>query len=164
MLRRGQTFEGYVIDGMIGHGGSATVYRAHDEANPQHPVALKVLDEDHRVPAELTRLRREFDFARRLHHAHVVSVERRGDGWLTMQLVDGGNVATLSTLAQRLEALTQIADALDYVHYCGIIHCDVKPTNILVAKDFCRDGAVLIDFGVARALAEDVHKKRGGGA
>ncbi|HME50547.1 serine/threonine-protein kinase [Mycobacterium sp.] len=158
MLRPGGTFEGYVIDGVLGRGGSATVYRAHDEA--LHPVALKVLDDEHRLPPELTRLQREFDFARQLDHPHVISVERHRDGWLTMQLVDGGNVGALDTLAQRLEALGQIADALDYVHYRGIIHCDVKPTNILVAKDFCRDGAVLIDFGVAHALAEDVHQKR----
>ncbi len=160
MLRPGGTFEGYVIDGVLGRGGSATVYRAHDASDPQHPIALKVLDDVHRLPAELTRLQREFDFARQLDHPHVVSVERHGDGWLAMQLVDGGNVGALNTLAERLEALGQIADALDYVHYRGIIHCDVKPTNMLVAKDFCHDGAVLIDFGVARAPAEDVHQKR----
>lgn len=159
MLRPGQTFEGYVIDEVLGRGGYAAVYRAHDAADARHAVALKALDDDHRVRSELTRLQREFDFAKRLDHRHVVSVERHGDGWLTMQLVDGGNVAALDTLAQRLEALTQIADALDYVHYRGIIHCDVKPTNILVAEDFCRYGAVLIDFGVAHAVAEDVHQK-----
>lgn len=160
MLGPGRRFEGCVIDGVLGRGGSATVYRAHDEADPHHVVALKILDAEHRLSAELTRLQREFDFAHRIDHPHVISVERHGDGWLTMQLVDGGNVAGLGTRAQRLHALGQIADALDYVHYCGIIHCDVKPTNILVATDFCRGGAVLIDFGVARALAEDVHQKR----
>jgi serine/threonine protein kinase len=160
VLQPGRTFEGHVIDGILGRGGSATVYRAHDGADPQHLVALKILDAEHHAAPELTRLQREFDFARRLDHPHVVSVERHGDGWLSMQLIDGGNVAALGTLAHRLQALRQIADALDYVHYCGIIHCDVKPTNILVAKDFCRDGAVLIDFGVAHALAEDVHQKR----
>jgi serine/threonine protein kinase len=183
VLQRGATFQGYVIDGVLGRGGSATVYRAHAEPNAgasasestvrapsettirapsetNRPVALKVLDNDRRQPPELRRLQREFDFARRLDHPHVVTVERRGTGWLTMQLVDGGSVAALDSVAQRLEALRQIADALDYVHYCGVIHCDVKPTNILVAKDFCRDGAVLIDFGVAHALAEDVHQKR----
>lgn len=160
MLRPGRTFEGYVIDATLGRGGSATVYRAHDPAEGRHRVALKVLDDEHRLPPELTRLQREFDFARRLHHSHVISVERHGDGWLAMQLVDGGNVAALDTRAQRLEALCQIAEALDYVHYCGIIHCDIKPTNILVAEDFRHDGAVLIDFGVARAVAEDVHQKR----
>jgi len=160
VLPPGRAFENCVIDGVLGRGGSATVYRAHDAADPHHLVALKILDDQHRLPAELTRLQREFDVASRIDHPHVISVERHGDGWLTMQLVDGGNVTGLHTFALRLAALRQIADALDHVHYCGIVHCDVKPTNILVAKDFCRDGAVLIDFGVARAVAEDVHLKR----
>lgn len=160
MLRAGQRLEDYLIDGVLGHGGSATVYRARHDADPRHAVALKILDDDHRSAADLARLQREFDVAHQLRHPHVISVERRGDGWLTMQLVDGGNVAALPTVAKRLHALTQIADALDYVHHRGIVHCDVKPTNMLVPRDFCRVGAVLIDFGVAHALAEDVHRKR----
>jgi serine/threonine-protein kinase len=104
-------------------------------------------------------LRREFDFARDLHHPHVVRVERRASGWLSMQYVDGKTVSTLSSLDNRLAALAQIADALDYVHGAGIVHCDVKPSNILVHADFSQRGSVLIDFGVAHALAED-HLKR----
>ena len=156
MLAPGQRFEGYVVDVALGHGGYATVYRAHDAAIPDRAVALKVLDEHRRRPAQLARLQREFDFARRLDHPHVVAIYESGDGWLAMELVDGGTVATLSTLADRLAALAQIADALDYTHRLGIVHCDVKPSNILVSQDFSRSGAVLIDFGVAHAVAEDV--------
>jgi serine/threonine-protein kinase len=160
VLRPGQIFEGYVIDGVLGHGGSATVYRAHDQHSAEHPIALKVLAEDHRGAVELARLQREFDFAQRLGHPRIVSVIRRGEDWLAMQFVDGGTVATLRSLSDRLAALAQIADALDYVHSCGIVHCDVKPSNILVFEEFSRAGAVLIDFGVAHAVAEDVHLKR----
>jgi serine/threonine protein kinase len=159
VLRPGQDFDGYVVDEVRGRGGSATVYRAHADADAEHVVALKVLDDDHRKLVELARLRREFDFAHRLHHRHVLSVERLGTGWLTMQFIDGGTVAQLDTLKDRMTALAQVADALDYVHRCGIVHCDVKPSNILVHKKFSRGGAVLIDFGVAYALAED-HRKR----
>ncbi|HZA09902.1 serine/threonine-protein kinase [Mycobacterium sp.] len=158
MLRSGVQFEGYIVDEVVGHGGSATVYRAHLGADPNHVIALKVLGE-HCGRIELARLKREFDFAHRLNHPHVVSVERRGADWLSMQYVDGKTVAALPSLDDRLTALTQIADALDYVHSCCIVHCDVKPTNILVYKDFSQRGAVLIDFGVAHDLAED-HRKR----
>lgn len=155
VLRPGQTFEGYVVDDVLGHGGSATVFRAHAYGDPHEAVALKMLADAHRGPAESTRLQREFDFAQRLSHPHVVSVYRRGDDWLSMQLVDGGTAAGLERLEDRLTAMAQIAEALDCGHWRGIVHCDVKPSNVLVHKDLSQGGAVLIDFGVAYAVSED---------
>jgi serine/threonine protein kinase len=159
VLRPGEKFEGYVVDEVVGHGGFAMVYRARHASGDQHIIALKVLAESHHGPAEFFRLQREFDFADRLRHPHVVTVERCGAGWLAMQFVDGGTARATAPLETRLNALGQIADALDYVHLCGIVHCDVKPTNILVHKDFSMGGAVLTDFGVAHALAEDYRKR-----
>ena len=159
MLSPGDRFEGYVVDGALGHGGSATVYRAHDAAGPDHVVALKVLHDHHRQPAQIAQLQREFDFAHRLDHPHIVNVYECGPGWLAMELVDGGTVAKLQGLADRLAALAQIAGALDHAHRRGIVHCDVKPSNILVSLPFFIQGAVLIDFGVAHAVAEDVGRR-----
>ena len=152
-------FEDYVVDGVVGHGGSATVYRAHHAAEPDRMVALKVLDEHHREPAHLDRLQREFAFANRLDHPHVVSMYQCGPDWLAMELIGGGTVSNVTTVRDRLTALGQVAAALDFAHSAGIVHCDVKPTNILVFEDFSRGGAVLIDFGVARSLAEDAHHR-----
>jgi eukaryotic-like serine/threonine-protein kinase len=157
VLHPGDEFEGYVVDRVLRRRGSAAVYRAHDATNTEHAVALKVLVDEHRSLAECARLKREFEFAHRLDHPHVVSMERRGDGWLSMQFVDGRTAMSLPSLDLRLAVLAQIADALDYIHRCGIVHCDVKPSNILVYKNFSDGGAVLIDFGVAYALAEDHH-------
>ena len=156
MLSPGDRFEGYVVDGALGHGGSATVYRAHDAAGPDHVVALKVLHDHHRQPAQIARLQREFDFAHRLDHPHIITVYECGSGWLAMELVDGGTAPKLRSLPDRLAALAQIAGALDYAHQRGIVHCDVKPSNILVSLSFSVQGAVLIDFGVAHAVAEAV--------
>lgn len=131
------------------------MYRARDEAG--RTVALKVLDDQHRRPDQLIRLRREFEFARTLTHPHIVTVYAEGPAWLAMELVTGGTVGDLPDLPaapDRVTALTQIADALDYAHRQGIVHSDVKPANILVDEPFSR--AVLIDFGVAHSLAEDV--------
>ncbi|MEU0494627.1 serine/threonine-protein kinase [Mycobacterium sp. NPDC006124] len=148
-------FGDYVIDGVVGHGGSATVYRAHHAAGSTPPVALKVLDEDHRDAAHMTRLRREFDFARATAHPHVVTVYEYGPGWLSMQLITGGTAGNLPSRELRLTALAHIADALDHVHALGIVHCDVKPTNILVSEPFSPAGAILVDFGIARSLAHE---------
>ncbi|WP_102144028.1 serine/threonine-protein kinase [Mycobacterium hubeiense] len=150
MLSTGERFADYVVDAALGRGGYAAVYRAHDAS--ERVVALKVLDEAHRHPAALARLRREIEFARQLHHPNIVTVYDSGPGWLAMELLDGGTVLAVPTLDGRLTALAQIADALDYTHQHGIVHCDVKPSNILVSQDFSR--AVLIDFGVAYAVAE----------
>lgn len=156
MLSPGDRFEGYVIEGALGHGGYATVYQAHHSAVADRAIALKVLDEQHRHQAQLARLRREFEFAHQLDHPHIVKVYERGHGWLSMELLSGGSVAGLSKLPQRLTALSQIADALDYIHNRSVVHCDVKPSNILVHADFSEDGAVLIDFGVALSITDDI--------
>lgn len=145
---------GYTVDKELGRGGSASVYLAHAEGRDLS-VALKVIAPDRRNPLELGRLQREFDLAGQLDHPHIVTMYDRGPYWLAMQYVDGGNIAILHTLANRLAALAQTADALDYTHRKGIVHCDVKPANILVYDDFSEQGAVLIDFGVAHSLAED---------
>ena len=156
MQSPGDRFEGYVVEAALGHGGYATVYRAHDAARPDLAVALKILDDYHRKPAQIAQLQREFDFAHQLDHPHIIKVYERGSGWLAMELVDGGTAGRLRGLADRLTALGQIAGALDYAHQHGIVHCDVKPSNILVSLPFSLHGAVLIDFGVAHAVAEDV--------
>jgi serine/threonine-protein kinase len=152
-------FDEYVVDGVVGHGGSTTIYRAHDRCAPDHFVALKVLDPRHRDPVWVNRLEREYGFASRLDHPHVVRMYESGREWLAMQLVSGGTATKLTTMRDRLTALADVASALDFAHVNGIVHCDVKPTNILVFEDFSQGGAVLIDFGAARSLAEDAHHR-----
>jgi serine/threonine protein kinase len=157
VLSPGEEFEGHVVDQVLGHGGYATVYRARDLVSDR-AVALKVLDVDHRHLEHFARLRHEFEFARRLTHPHIVTVYQRGPAWLSMELVSGGGIVDVDALAKRLAALEQIADALDYTHNRAIVHCDVKPANILLHQDVHQDlsRAVLIDFGVAHAITDDV--------
>lgn len=149
-------FDEYVVDGVIGHGGSAVVLRAHHAATPEHPVALKVLDAQHDDPHHVSLLLREFEFANRAAHPHVVAMYECGPGWLSMELVEGGTVLTLDDRRDRLLALAQVAAALDNAHDLGIVHCDVKPMNILVTVPFSDRGALLSDFGIARAVAGEL--------
>jgi serine/threonine protein kinase len=154
VLSPGDRFEGYVVDGLLGAGGYARVYRAHHAAGPDRVVALKILDEGHRSQAQVARLRREFELAHRLDHPHIVTVYERGPGWLSMELIPGGGIADVGNVANRLVALGEIADALDYTHNHAIVHCDVKPTNILIRQGF--SDAVLIDFGIAHTITDDI--------
>ncbi|AQT78654.1 serine/threonine protein kinase [Mycolicibacterium litorale] len=156
MLRPGDVFAGYVIDRTLGRGGSATVYLAHRPSEPA--VALKVLAGDP-TPEAVERLRREFGIAHGLRHQHIVAMAGEGPGWLAMQYLGGGNATALSTLGGALAALGQIADALDYAHGCGVVHCDVKPANILLAPSLPDVHAVLIDFGVAYLIEDPVEPR-----
>jgi serine/threonine-protein kinase len=156
VLSPGDRIAGYVVDAPLGHGGFATVYRAHDAAGADRVVAVKILDEHHRQLAQIAQLQREFAFANGLDHPHIIKVYQRGSCWLAMELVDGGTVSKVRAMADRLTALKHVADALDYAHRRGIVHCDVKPSNILVSLPFSTRGSVLIDFGVAHSVAEEV--------
>jgi len=151
VLAPGQEFEGYLVECVLGRGGYASVYRVRPSTEPG-VFALKLLDGRHRGPADLARLEREFTLAHRLDHPHIIRMDRLGDGWLTMEFVDGGTIFAVADLRRKLSALAQTADALDFAHGQGIVHCDVKPDNIMMAER----GAVLVDFGVAHVIAQGV--------
>lgn len=156
MLSPGDRFDGYVVAGVLASGLYATVYRAHHAAGPDRVVALKVLDEEHRNQSQVARLRREFEFAHQLDHPHIITVYERGAFWLSMELITGGSISDLPKIPERLAALSQIADALDYTHNHAIVHCDVKPANILIRQGRPDRDAVLIDFGVAHTITDDI--------
>lgn len=73
-----------------------------------------------------------------------------------MEFMAGGPATNLPTRPDRLSALAQIAGALDYLHEHGVVHCDVKPANILLRANFDEYGAALADFGSAHVLGEAV--------
>jgi serine/threonine protein kinase len=149
----------YLVDGEIGRGGSAVVYRGTD-LKLGRQVAIKVL------PPELayndsvrTRFIREAQTAAGLSHPNIVPIysvdEQDGIVYFVMGLVVGQSVA--SHLARertfpvdRTErVLREVADALAYAHSRGVVHRDVKPDNILIERDTGR--ALVSDFGIARA-------------
>lgn len=152
---QGDEFCGYVIDALAGRGGTAQVYLAHRVAD-RREVALKILEPRHRNPENIDRLHREFDLAQQFSHPRIITVYERGEDWLTMEALTGGSAKDLASTDQRwiisikLTVLQQIAGALDYIHEAQVVHCDVKPSNIMrrISGD-----AVLTDFGIAQELA-----------
>ena len=151
----------YTLEREIGRGGMGAVWLARDELLGRQ-VALKRVGF---VPGgsepDLDRAEREARLAARLNHPHVVAVfdlvVDGDDQWLVMEYVPGVNLAELVRREGPLSPdraaalLQQAADALAAAHGAGIVHRDVKPSNILVGLD----GQVKIsDFGIARAQAD----------
>lgn len=148
----------YRVQAFLGRGGMADVYRAVDQRGRQ-PVALKVLREDlSDDPVFLRRFRREADLLSQLQHPNIVRYHGLEEGsglvFMVVEFIDGRSLkAELARLARPLTpgqaaaVLRPVSDALDYAHGLGILHCDVKPANILIE----RGGRILLaDFGIAR--------------
>lgn len=144
----------------LGRGGMGVVYHAYD-ATLDRSIALKILPPELAArPGFVQRLRREAISTARMRHPHIALLyefgQADGETFLTMEYVAGPSLRQLLESGplppERAIALAeQIAAALDYAHSLGIVHCDVKPSNIIVGPN---DQAVLIDFGLAQ-IAED---------
>jgi serine/threonine-protein kinase len=145
----------YELIAEIGRGGMGVVYRAYEPALDR-TVALKLLAPDlANQPGFVARLRREAISAARLRHPNIALLYEFGQAddtsFLAMEYVPGCSLRQLLEAGQlpterALAILDQIGQALDYAHRMGIVHRDVKPSNILVGPD---DQAMLIDFGLA---------------
>ena len=148
----------YRIESIIGSGGFATVYRAIDLAL-ERPIALKVVDPTaHRNPTIGRRFVLEGRAVASLDHPAVVPVYDAGESdgvlWMAMRLITGGSLddalvaGRRFTFEQVAAVAARIGDALDHAHGHGIVHRDVKPSNILLEQnDPAR--AWLADFGIA---------------
>ena len=156
----GRTIGQYKVIKELGRGGAARVFRAYDEQNLR-PVAFKALriETDDRV-SFMQRFAREAEIIRTLDHPNIVQVYDAGETdefvYLVLRLVEGGTlrqrIATqrLSTQAA-CQYMIQIAHALHHAHKQGIIHRDVKPSNMLLDDE--QPGRILLsDFGTAKIL------------
>jgi serine/threonine protein kinase len=152
----------YRLEGLLGRGGMGEVYQAFDTRRGRF-VALKILPPEIAHDANFrARFRRESDNAARLQDPHVIPIHDFGeiDGrlYIDMRLVDGAGLDQLIAAgpldARRAVALiAQIAEALTDAHSHGVLHRDIKPSNILVTRS---DFVYLVDFGIARALDDDL--------
>lgn len=170
-LRPGEVIAGYVIQRRIGAGGSGTVYVARHPRLPRL-AALKVFSRDgvNADAEEWRRFEREADITARFDHPNIVAVYDRGldEGrlWIAMQFVEGADADVLRGTApdRALRIASGVSSALDYSHGKGVLHRDVKPSNILLspAEDGRVERALLTDFGIARLRDESTSLTRTG--
>jgi serine/threonine protein kinase len=149
----------YELLAELGSGGFGRVYRVRDLAL-ERMVALKVLHPTlTRDPEGIERFRREAQLAARVNHPNIVNIYeiggRAGLLWYTMELVEGPNLAQLVQkegplpVDRVLYLLREALSALAHAHGIGLVHRDVKPENLLIAKG---GGLRITDFGLAMAL------------
>ncbi|MGW8062174.1 Stk1 family PASTA domain-containing Ser/Thr kinase [Streptomyces ziwulingensis] len=155
----------YELGPVLGRGGMAEVYHAHDTRLGRQ-VAVKTLRADlARDPSFQARFRREAQSAASLNHPAIVAVYDTGEDYIdnvsipyiVMEYVDGSTLRELlhsgrKLLPERtLEMTIGILQALEYSHRAGIVHRDIKPANVMLT----RGGQVkVMDFGIARAMGD----------
>jgi eukaryotic-like serine/threonine-protein kinase len=154
----------YELEGRLGAGGMSTVFLARDRVL-ERPVAVKLLAE-HLSDDEafVARFRREALAAARLQHPNIVQVfdsgedEPSGRHFIVMEYVDGPSCADLLReqsqlgIEETIDIMKGSCQGLDYAHRAGVVHRDVKPGNLLVAKE---TGSIkLADFGIAKAAEQ----------
>ena len=162
-LLLGRTVDRYAIEGVLGDGGMARVYRAR-HVHLAQPFALKVLFGDMAMDRALAeRFRREGQSAAQIKHPNVVSVtdfgvSAEGLSFMAMELLDG---PTLAEVAKRERSLSparvgaivrQVAEGLGAAHALGFVHRDLKPKNVMVVHDGERQRVKILDFGLVRPL------------
>ena len=165
----GAEFLGFRIEELIGQGGMGVVYRAYD-LRLKRTVALKLVAPELELDDRFReRFAQESELAMSLEHPNVVPIYDSGDAdgrlYLAMRLVDGTDLRAVlreeSTLAppRALAICGQVAKALDAAHARGLVHRDVKPSNVLLDES---EHVYLADFGLTRRLEEQgAHLREG---
>ncbi|HEY6877778.1 MAG TPA: serine/threonine-protein kinase, partial [Polyangiales bacterium] len=166
-LAAGTVIGQYVLEHELGSGGSGIVYAAHHHALKQR-VAIKLLREEYAVvPTAVTRFMREARAVNRIGHPNIVSIIEFADfdarqPYYVMELLDGFNLRELLHREGRfspretLELLEPVCEAIAAAHAAGVVHRDIKASNIMVAESHGQRVIKLLDFGIAKMLDPDL--------
>jgi serine/threonine-protein kinase len=154
----------YEIQAELGRGGFGRVYRAHDPG-VNRLVAIKVLTSEG-DPDLLGRFRAEAGTTGNLIHKNIVTVydygEHNGMPYLVMELLEGQNFYQIIhtgkpfSLLEKVGMMSQVAEGLHAAHLRGVVHRDVKPSNIMLLPD---GNVKIMDFGIARVMGQSTTRR-----
>ena len=158
----------YLVEGELGAGGMAIVYLAIDRKHDR-PVALKVMRPEIAAAMGKERFLSEIAIAAKLQHPHILALIDSGDAdgvlFYVMPFLEGETLAQKLARDGRLpvsdamQIATEVVSALRYAHDHGVLHRDIKPANIMLTGGH----AVVMDFGIARALDKAATRLTSGG-
>ena len=150
----------YTVITAVGRGGNATLYGAFDKDGRK--VAIKVLHPELTVSVAADRFLREIRWAAKLDHPHIAPLLDSGETdyllWFVMPFVAGDTLRQVMRrertlpIERAVRVATEVLDALAHAHDHGLAHRDIKPDNIVLSEQ-TGGGAILVDFGIARAIA-----------
>src|SRR4029079_6709817 len=153
----------------IGEGGFGVVFLAEQSAPVRRKVALKILKPGMDTRQVIARFEAERQALAMMDHANIAKVHdagatENGRPYFVMELVKGVPITKYCddkqlSIRQRLELFKPVCEAVQHAHQKGIIHRDIKPTNVLVAEYDNRAVPKVIDFGVAKATAQKLTER-----
>ena len=165
-LQPGQRLGRYRIERLIGQGGMGAVYLASQTEPVRRQVALKLCRERRLSAEELSRFLVERQVLARMSHPAIAQLLDAGtleDGspYFVMEYVEGGRLLDFVqrralALESRIRLFCDFCHGIEHAHRRGVIHCDLKPSNLLVVEVEGRLQPKVIDFGIARAMAAEV--------
>jgi serine/threonine protein kinase len=155
--------DAYTLERELPRGGMSRVFAARENSLGR-VVVLKVLSPELAATLSAERFKREITLAARLQHPHIVPLLSTGQAaeslYYTMPLVDGESLRERMSrerpmpIETVMQVLLEVASALAYAHQMGIVHRDIKPENVM----FFHGSAVVLDFGIGKALTAATHE------
>src|SRR5262245_5334767 len=165
-LSSGSSIGPYKVIRQLGEGGMGVVYHAHQTQPLRRDVALKVIKPGMDSRQVLARFESERQALALMDHPHIARVfdagtTPEGRPYFAMELVDGVPITRYCdskrmTIDERIALFAPVCQAIQHAHQKGIIHRDIKPSNLLVAEREGKPEAKVIDFGLAKALGQQL--------